>query len=93
MKGIKLNVGASPIWTKEGWHTLDHKVREGSESSLVGDAANIPLPDGSCQTTFNSHMIEHIPHSKLEGILLEFNRVLEKEYQSLLYLMFDRQFF
>ena len=79
MKGIKLNVGASPIWTKEGWHTLDHKVREGSESSLVGDAANIPLPDGSCQTIFNSHMIEHIPHSKLEGILLEFNRVLEKD--------------
>ena len=79
MKKIKLNVGASPIWTKEGWHTLDHKVREGSESSLVGDAANIPLPDGSCQTTFNSHMIEHIPHSKLEGILLEFNRVLEKD--------------
>lgn len=77
MTGIKLNVGASPIWAKDGWHTLDHKVREGGESSLVGDAANIPLPDGSAQTLFNSHMIEHIPHSKLEGILLEFNRVLE----------------
>jgi hypothetical protein len=79
MKGIKLNVGASPIWTKEGWHKLDHKVHEGSLSSLVGDAANIPLPDGSSQTVFNSHMIEHIPHSKLEGIFLEFNRVLEKD--------------
>jgi hypothetical protein len=78
-KRIKLNIGASPIWSKEGWLTLDHKVREGSESSLVGDAANIPLPDGDCQTLFNSHMIEHIPHSKLEGILLEFNRVLEAD--------------
>jgi len=37
------------------------------------------LPDESCQTIFNSHMIEHIPHSKLEGILLEFNRVLGKD--------------
>ena len=25
---IKLNVGASPIWSKDGWHTLDHKVRD-----------------------------------------------------------------
>lgn len=22
---IKLNIGASPIWEKQGWHTLDHK--------------------------------------------------------------------
>jgi len=31
MEKIKLNVGASPIWAKEGWHTLDHKIREKSE--------------------------------------------------------------
>lgn len=79
MKNIKLNVGASPIWTKEGWHTLDHKAREKSETSIKGDASNIPLEDGSCETIFNSHMFEHIPHIKLESILVEFNRVLEKD--------------
>jgi len=76
---IKLNVGASPIWSKDGWHTLDHKVRDDSKYSLKGDAANIPLDNNSCSTVFTSHMFEHIPHVKLEGILLEFNRVLKKD--------------
>ena len=76
---IKLNVGASPIWSKNGWHTLDHKTRDGDSTSIEGDAANIPLEDGSCSTIFTSHMFEHIPHVRLEGILLEFNRVLERD--------------
>jgi hypothetical protein len=76
---IKLNVGASPIWSKKGWHTLDHKEREESETSVKGDAENIPLDNDSCSTIFTSHMFEHIPHVKLEGILLEFNRVLNKD--------------
>ena len=73
---IKLNVGASPIWNKDGWHTLDHKERDDKETSLLGDAANIPLSEETCSTIFTSHMFEHIPHVKLEDILLEFNRVL-----------------
>ena len=76
---IKLNVGASPIWSKTGWHTLDHKTRDVVETSIAGDATNIPLENGSCSTVFTSHMFEHIPHVKLEDILLEFNRVLEKD--------------
>jgi hypothetical protein len=76
---IKLNVGASPIWSKEEWHTLDHKERERSKTSVKGDAANIPLDDSTCSTVFTSHMFEHIPHVKLEEILLEFNRVLDKD--------------
>ena len=76
MEKIKLNVGASPIWHKDGWFTLDHKAREGSSTSVIGDASSIPLPDNSCETVFCSHMFEHVPHVRLEGILLEFNRVL-----------------
>ena len=76
---IKLNVGASPIWSQDGWHTLDHKERGQSKTSVKGDAANIPLDDNSCSTVFTSHMFEHIPHVKLEEILLEFNRVLTKD--------------
>jgi len=79
MELIKLNVGASPIWEKEGWHTLDHKVREESEYSFGGDAAAIPVADHSCETVFCSHMFEHIPHTRLEAILLEFNRVLSPD--------------
>ena len=58
---------------------LDHKIREGSKTSIAGDAASIPIENGSCETIFNSHMFEHIPHTKLENILIEFNRVLEKD--------------
>ena len=76
--GIKLNVGASPIWDAKGWHTLDHKYKQNSEYSIKGDAENIPLPINSCSTIFCSHMFEHIPHVKLESILLELNRVLKK---------------
>ena len=79
MGKIKLNVGASPIWEREGWHTLDHKQREKSATSLTGDAADIPLENCSCETIFNSHMIEHIPHTRLEDIFIEFNRVLKKD--------------
>ncbi len=77
MNKIKLNVGASPIWVQEGWHTLDHKPpRDPSRLYLIGDAADIPLPDGSCETVFSGHMFEHIPHMRLEAILLEFQRIL-----------------
>ena len=76
---IKLNVRASPIWNKDGWHTLDHKFRENTETSVQGDASNIPLDSESCSSVFTSHMFEHIPHVRLEDILLEFNRVLNKD--------------
>ena len=76
MELIKLNVGASPIWEQEGWHTLDHKLKQSSGDNIAGDAASISLPDNACATVFCSHMFEHIPHIKLESILLEFNRVL-----------------
>ncbi|MBT6030925.1 MAG: hypothetical protein HOH13_11505 [Crocinitomicaceae bacterium] len=31
---IKLNVGTSPICSKEGWHTLDHKTRYKTDTSI-----------------------------------------------------------
>ena len=37
---VKLIVGARPIWDQDGWHTLDHKEREQSKTSLKEDAFN-----------------------------------------------------
>jgi len=74
--GIKLNLGASPIWSKSGWHTLDHKLTESTESAIAGDASNIKLPDESCDIVFCSHVFEHIPHTRLPIVLAEINRVL-----------------
>ena len=73
---IKLNLGASPIWSKDGWHTLDHKLTESTDSAIAGDAANIKLPDESCDIVFCSHVFEHIPHTRLPIVISEINRVL-----------------
>lgn len=75
--GIKLNLGASPIWKKEGWHTLDHKLAESTETAIAGDASNIKLPDESCDIVFCSHVFEHIPHTRLPIVIAEINRVLK----------------
>ncbi len=73
---IKLNLGASPIWTKAGWHTLDHKLKESTETAIAGNATGIDLPDESCEIVFCSHVFEHIPHTQLPIVLSEINRVL-----------------
>lgn len=52
MKKIKLNLGASPIWSCDGWHTLDHKLTENIDNAIAGDAADINLPDESCEVVF-----------------------------------------
>jgi SAM-dependent methyltransferase len=77
MKNIKLNLGASPIWFKEGWYILDHKIKKTNKTTIAGDAINIDLPDESCSVIFCSHVFEHIPHYRLPIILSEINRVLE----------------
>ena len=77
--GIKLNLGASPIWSKDSWHTLDHKLTESTETAIAGDASNIKLPDESCDVVFCSHVFEHIPHTRLPMVLAEINRVLRPD--------------
>jgi len=75
--GIKLNLGASPLWSMDGWHTLDHKLTENTETAIAGDASDIRLPDESCDIVFCSHVFEHIPHSRLPMVVSEVNRVLK----------------
>lgn len=79
LKGIKLNVGPSPIWRKDGWVGLDHKSSRVGGETILGDSDNIKLKSKSCSAIFSSHVIEHIPHYKFEKCLLEFNRVLKND--------------
>jgi len=78
MNNIKLNVGASPIWSKDGWFALDHKAIRSNAMTVAGTAEKIDLPDNSCSVIFCSHVFEHIPHSRLEFVLAEFQRVLNE---------------
>lgn len=77
--GIKLNIGASPIWEQDGWHILDHKLVENTDWRIGGDASKILLPDNSCDVVFCSHVFEHIPHVKLPLVISEINRVLKPD--------------
>ena len=77
LDSVKLNIGASPIWVKEDWQILDHKLSSSTEFAIAGDASNIQLADESCEIVFCSHVFEHIPHVKLPIILSEINRVLK----------------
>lgn len=74
--GIKLNLGASPIWHKDGWHVLDHKIKKTDGDKIAGDASAMDLADQSCDVVFCSHVFEHIPHTRLPLVLSEINRVL-----------------
>ena len=73
--GIKLNVGASTIWKKKGWYIIDHKLKENTGFLIKGDAANMNLEFGSSSLVFCCHMFEHIPHTKIQNVILEFVRV------------------
>lgn len=77
MRNIRLNLGASPIWFKEEWYIVDHKIKKSTGKTIAGDAANIGLPDESCSIVFCSHVFEHIPHYRLPVIISEINRILE----------------
>lgn len=78
MNNIKLNLGAAPIWSKDGWHVLDHKLKKTNGNKIAGDAENIKLKNSSCSIVFTSHVFEHIPNIRLPLILAEINRVLKK---------------
>ena len=78
MNQKKLNVGPSPIWRKDGWIAIDHRPSRVDQPTILGDANSIPLDDKSCSIIFCGHVFEHIPHYKLESVLVEYNRVLEK---------------
>ena len=75
--GIKLNLGASPFWSMEGWHTLGHKLTDNTDTAIAGDASDIRLPDESCDFVFCSHVFEHIPHSRLPLVVSKVNRILK----------------
>ena len=76
---MKINLGAGPYWHKDGWHVLDHKLSKPEPGKVNGDISKINLPSNSCDVAFSSHVIEHIPHLKIQKVFTEINRVLKKD--------------
>ncbi len=66
----RLNIGSGTSWVRDGWDTTDHKARRDAT------AWRLDSRDESYDLIFCSHMIEHVPHYKIDGVLSECNRVL-----------------
>ncbi|HWU56059.1 MAG TPA: class I SAM-dependent methyltransferase [Rhizomicrobium sp.] len=69
-----LNLGAGPLWRRPGWTTIDHKHNWWRRADT---AWRLSFSAQSFDWVFSSHMLEHIPHFKIDAVLKECNRVLK----------------
>ena len=74
----KFNLGAGYGWAKEGWEVLDHDLVV-KPFQIRKQAWDLPYRDESFQTVFCSHVFEHISHFKIEQVICEINRVMDKD--------------
>ena len=75
----KINIGAGTDWYHDGWDVLDNGSGSYDEPwKIKGKSWDSNLPDNSYDIIFTSHMLEHIPHFRIEKTIAEFNRVLKK---------------
>lgn len=75
----KINIGAGPTWYEEGWELLDNGSGTYRESwKHKGKCWDTNLPDNTYDIVFTSHMLEHVPHFRLEKTMSEFNRIMKE---------------
>ncbi len=74
----KINIGAGPTWYEEGWDVLDNAPGNYNQTwKLKGKAWKNSLPDDTYDIVITSHMLEHVPHFRLEKTISEFNRIMK----------------
>lgn len=74
---MKINLGASRNWIGKDWAVLDHKIDKTEDLRISGDIAKMDLANESCDLVFISHVLEHIPHIKLQDVMMEINRIMK----------------
>lgn len=72
---IKLELGSGVKKGSNGWTTVDLYGADISHDLKRG----IPLPDGSVDKIYTSHMLEHIPYGNLIDFINECHRVLKNK--------------
>ena len=78
MKKRKINIGAGTAWYAEGWEVLDNAPGQYKEPwKRRGKCWDSGLPSDTYDIVFSSHMLEHIPHLRMEKTIAEFNRILK----------------
>jgi len=74
----KINVGAGARWHESGWEVLDNGSGDYSPAwKHKGKCWDSGLPSSTYDIVFCSHMLEHVPHFRLERTIAEFNRILK----------------
>jgi len=74
----KINIGGGNVWFTDGWETLDNApVEYGKSWQHQGKCWDSKLPDDTYDIVFSSHMLEHVPHFRLEKTIAEFNRIMK----------------
>lgn len=80
MSKRKINIGGGNLWFKEGWEILDNApVEYGKPWQHQGKCWNSGLSDNTYDIVFSSHMLEHVPHFRLEKTIAEFNRIMKDD--------------
>ncbi len=74
----KINIGAGSTWFAEGWEVLDNAPGNYMEPwKHRGKCWDSGLPSDTYDIVFSSHMLEHIPHLRMEKTIAEFNRIMK----------------
>lgn len=74
----KINIGAGTRWRENGWEVLDNGSGTYDESwKHKGKCWDTKLPDNAYDIVFTSHMLEHVPHFRVENTFAELNRIMK----------------
>ena len=74
----KINVGAGGEWQSDGWDVLDNGPSNyGEPWKFRGKCWETNLPSEKYDILFCSHMLEHVPHFRLEKTIAELNRIMK----------------
>lgn len=74
----KINIGAGINWYCKDWDVLDNGPSDYNfKWKHKGKCWESGLPSGDYDIVFCSHMLEHIPHFRIEKTIAEFNRIMK----------------
>jgi len=71
---VRLNIGAGKRNPQPGYLALDSNLA--MRPDIVARVPPIPVADGSCETIYCSHLIEHLTNEDASALIAEMWRVL-----------------
>jgi predicted SAM-dependent methyltransferase len=72
---VRLNIGSGNRNLQAGYTTLD--ANPAMAPDIVARVPPIPVPDGSCEAVYCSHLIEHLSNEEASELIREVWRVLQ----------------